>query len=171
MLRDSDALRIPATAYAQTLALIAYQHSTPIKMTRIEELENIYQRYFKDTFDKLGLVKYEESDHKMTAGVMRFKNDHFRIQLLNHHGVYETDLSNSFENGQFLAIEMFNSLLLLEADKNLSESEKRKILGRRLDFEGQSNFLIDNSEKIKMLLNKENYKDTFDRINEIFQAT
>ena len=116
----------PATAHALTLARIP-------PMTTTDNLDWIYLHYFKETFDKLGLEIYESS-----KGQIKFKNQVLRLQLLGDRGLVETDISPLHGEEQFRGIEMYNSLLTLRDYQNkLTETEKRRILGTRLDFNSQ----------------------------------
>ncbi len=138
-------------------------------MTWIDDIRKVYNEYFKDSFDKLGLVKYEEMDGPGMGALIKFKNDSFRLQIINDRGLLEMDISPLHGDEEFRGVEMLNSLLQLETNKNVIESEKKKILGTRLDYAGQRNFLLDNSERIKDLLDKKNYKDTLKKIDTIGQ--
>ncbi len=130
----------------------------------MDNLEKIYKDYFKDTFDKLGLGIYETS-----KGQIKFKNSEFRLQLLDDRGLIETDLSPLHGQEIFRGIESYNSLLTLKRQSKLNEIEKRKILGTRLDYYAQVKFLSDNSETLKILLDKENYQKTLKEIENIGQ--
>lgn len=134
-------------------------------MTWIDDIRKVHNEYFSDSFDKLGLVKYEEMDGPGMGALIKFKNDSFRLQIVNDKGLLETEISPLYGDEEFRGLEMFNSLLQLGTKKDVSESEKRKILGTRLDYVGQRNFLLDNSEQLKVLLEKKNYKDTLKRID------
>ena len=102
-------------------------------MTTTDNLDWIYLHYFKETFDKLGLEIYESS-----KGQIKFKNQVLRLQLLGDRGLVETDISPLHGEEQFRGIEMYNSLLTLRDYQNkLTETEKRRILGTRLDFNSQ----------------------------------
>jgi hypothetical protein len=103
------------------------------------------------------------------GALIKFKNDSFRLQIINDRGLLEMDISPLHGDEEFRGVEMLNSLLQLETYKNVSESAKKKILGTRLDYVGQRNFLLDNSERLKDLLDKKNYKDTLKRIDTIGQ--
>jgi hypothetical protein len=138
-------------------------------MTWIDDIRKVHNEYFSDSFDKLELVKYEEMDGPGMGALIKFKNDSFRLQIVNDKGLLETEISPLYGEEQFRGLEMFNSLLQLGTKKDVSESEKRKILGTRLDYVGQRNFLLDNSEQLKALLEKKNYKDTLKRIDTLGQ--
>ncbi len=134
-------------------------------MTWIDDIKKIYSEYFKDSFDKLGLKKYEEMDGHGMGALIKFKNDSFRLQIINDRGILEMDISPSYGDEQFRGIEMFNSLLDLESKKMLSELERKEILGTRLDYVRQASFLLVNADRLKDLLDKKNYKDTLKRID------
>ena len=129
----------------------------------------LYSEYFKDPFDKLGLKKYEEMDGPGMGALIKFKNDSFRLQIINDRGLLEMGISPLHGDEQFTGIEIFNSFLQLGTNKKLSELERKKILGTRLDYAGQANFLFDNSDRLKDLLDKKNYKDTLKRIDALGQ--
>ena len=139
-------------------------------MTPIDDIEKIYLEYFKKTFDKLGLEKYESSNGPGHGGWIKFKNNDFRLQLLDNRGLIETDISPLFGQEQFRGIEMYHSLLTIKksADR-LNGSEKRKILGTRLDYDSQAKFLADNSDQLRTLLDKDNYKTTLIEIQNLGQ--
>jgi len=139
-------------------------------MTPTDDIEKIYLEYFKKTFDNLGLEKYERLNGPGHGGWIKFKNSSFRLQLLDDRGLIETDISPLFGQEQFRGIEMYNSLLtLIKSPDNLSQSEKRKILGTRLDYHAQATFLLDNMEKLKNILDKKHYEDTLRQINNLGQ--
>lgn len=77
------------------------------------------------------------------GALIKFKNDFFRLQIINDRGLLEIDISSLHGVEQFRGIEIFNALLLLEENNNVSESERKKILGTRLDYTGQSDFLLE----------------------------
>ena len=132
-------------------------------MPTMDNLDKIYKDHFKDTFDKLGFELYES-----LRGQMKFKNDSFRLQLLDDSGLVETDISPLFGQEEFRGIEMYNSLLTLNASsEKLSDSERKKILGTRLDYNSQTIFLTRNFERLQVLLNKDNFKRTLREIDAI----
>ena len=134
-------------------------------MTTTDNLDEIYLLYFKETFDKLGLEVYESS-----KGQIKFKNQVLRLQLLGDRGLVETDISPLHGKEQFMGIEMYNSLLTLRDYKNkLTETEKRRILGTRLDFNSQAAFLAKNFDRLRTLLDKDNYKETLRDIGNVGQ--
>jgi hypothetical protein len=134
-------------------------------MTWIEDIRKVYGEYFKDSFEILGLKKYEELDGPGMGALIRFKNDSFRLQIINDRGLLEMEISPLHGDEQFRGIEMFNSFLKLGTNKNLSKSERKKILGTRLDYTGQANFLLDNADRLKNLLDKKNFKETLKQID------
>jgi hypothetical protein len=138
-------------------------------MTWIDDIRKAVDEYFKDAFDKLGLKKYEEMNGPGMGALIKFKNDSFRVQIINDKGLLDMDISPLHKDEQFWGIEMFNSFLQLETTKNLSELERKKILGTRLDYAGQASFLLDNADRLKELLDKKNYKETLKRINALGQ--
>jgi hypothetical protein len=134
-------------------------------MTWIDELEKIYNEYFKETFDKLGLLRYYEIDGPGMGAHIKFKNDSFRVRLVNDRGIINTEISPLFGNEDFNNIEIFNSFFILpNSTSGFSETEKRKILRTRLDYNSHRTFLIEYSEKLKNILDKNNYYDTLKRI-------
>jgi len=139
-------------------------------MTSLYDIEKIYLAYFKEIFDSLGLEKYESSKGPGHGGWIKFKNNAFRLQLLDDRGLIETDISPLFGQEQFRGIEMYHSLL---ASKNSSDQmsgfEKRKILGTRLDYNSQVTFLADNFDSLKGMLDKDNYKTTLREIEKVGQ--
>ncbi len=139
-------------------------------MKWIDEITKVYDQYFKDSFDKLGLLKYQEMDGPGMGALIKFKNDSFKIQILNDRGILETEISSLYGDEQFRGLEMFSSLLRLEQlDKNANQQEKRKILGTRIDYSGQRDFIVDNQAVLTELLNKENYERTLKRIDGLGQ--
>lgn len=93
------------------------------------DITRVYEQYFRDSFGKLGLAKYEEMYGPGVGALIKFKNDSFKIQILNDRGILEIGISSVFGDEQFRGLEMFNSLLQLETNKNVNESEKEKYLG------------------------------------------
>lgn len=139
-------------------------------MKWIDEIIKVYGQFFKDSFDKLGLVKYQEMDGPGMGALIKFKNKSFKIQILNDRGILETEISSVFGDEQFRGLEMFNSLIRLEQlDNNASQQEKRKILGTRIDYAAQRDFLVDNQSTLAELLNKNNYERTLERIDALGQ--
>jgi hypothetical protein len=133
----------------------------------MKSIESIYLEFFKKTFDKLGLERYDQFDWG-GGGWVKFKNTSFRIQLSSDRGLVETDLSPLVGEENFAGIETYDSLLTLEkSPSTLPESEKRKILGTRLDFHDQCKFLVDNSDWIRMALNRHNYGTTLIEIEKV----
>lgn len=131
----------------------------------INEVRKVYAEYFEDAFDKLGLKKYEELDGLGMGALIKFKNDSFRLQIINDRGLLTMDISPLHGDEQFRGIELFNSLLQLETTKKLSEREGKEILGARLDYAGQASFLLVNAVRLRGLLGKKNYQDTLKRID------
>ncbi len=135
-------------------------------MTSINELERVYSKFFKDAFEKLKLIRYETYDSKNGSWI-KFKNDSFRVQLIDDR-LIETDLSRLFGSEQFIGIESFNAVIRLNsAPSNLNESEKRKIIGQRLDYLSQAEFLIKSYNEIKRMLTQDNYEKTLNDINSL----
>ena len=135
-------------------------------MKWIDEITKVYDQYFKDSFDKMGLLKYQEIDGPGMGALIKFKNDSFKIQILNDGGILETEISSLFGDEQFRGLEMFSSLIRLQQlDNNVNQQEKRKILGTRIDYSGQRDFLLDSQSVLAELLNKENYERTLKRID------
>jgi hypothetical protein len=133
-----------------------------------EETEQMNARYFKKTFDKLGFKKYETSNTPGRGSLIKFKNETFRIQLINDRGLIDTEISPLFGDEQFRNIEFYNSLLMLmESSPNPGELEKQKILHTRMDYQSQAIFLLNNYNKLKTLLDKENYQGTLNAIDNI----
>jgi hypothetical protein len=137
-------------------------------MTWIDDIRKVYGEYFKDSFDKLRLKEYEEMDGPGMGALIKFKNHSFRLQIIKDRGLLEMDIS-PLHAEQFRGIEMFNSFLQFDANKKLSELERKKVLGTRLDYAGQADFLLDNADRLKNLLDKKNYKDTLKRIDALGQ--
>jgi len=139
-------------------------------MTWTNDISKIYSEYFKETFDKLGLVAYEKMDGPGMGAWVKYKNDSFRLQILNDRGILETDISPLTGEEQFRGIELFYShLTLLTSSTKISDLEKRKILGTRLDYKAQMTFLAANSKRLKDLLDKSNLKDTLKAIDTLAQ--
>jgi hypothetical protein len=139
-------------------------------MKWIDEIIKVYDQFFKDSFDKLGLVKYQEMDGPGMGALIKFKNNSFKIQILNDRGILETEISSLVGDEQFRGLEMFNSLLRLrQLDNNVSLQERRKILGTRIDYVGQRDFLTDNQATLIELLNKDNYERTLKEIDALGQ--
>jgi len=134
-------------------------------MTWIDDINKVYNEYFKDSFGKLGLWKYEEMERPGMGALIKFKNDSFRLQIINDRGLLDMDISSLHGGEQFRGVEMFNLLLRLENNSGLSESDRKEILGTRLDYIGQRDFLLKNAGQLKNLLDKTNYKDTLKRID------
>jgi hypothetical protein len=131
----------------------------------MDKLEDIYKDYFKETFDTLGLEVYERS-----AGQLKLKSKEFRLQLLDDRGLIETYISPVHGQEHFRGIEMYHSLLMLRNYKTkLSQSEKRKILGTRLDCNSQTKFLMDNISELRILLDVKSYKTTLKEIENVGQ--
>jgi hypothetical protein len=139
-------------------------------MKWIDEIIKVYDQFFKDSSDKLGLVKYQEMDGPGMGALIKFKNNSFKIQILNDRGILETEISSLVGDEQFRGLEMFNSLLRLrQLDNNVSLQERRKILGTRIDYAGQRDFLMDNQATLIELLNKNNYERTLKKIDALGQ--
>ncbi len=139
-------------------------------MKWIDEIIKVYDQFFKDSFDKLGLVKYQEMDGPGMGALIKFKNNSFKIQILNDRGILEAEISSLVGDEQFRGLEMFNSLLRLrQLDNNVSLQERRKILGTRIDYAGQRDFLTDNQATLIELLNKDNYERTLKEIDALGQ--
>jgi hypothetical protein len=139
-------------------------------MKWIDEIIKVYDQFLKDSFDKLGLVKYQEMDGPGMGALIKFKNNSFKIQILNDRGILETEISSLVGDEQFRGLEMFNSLLRLrQLDNNVSLQERRKILGTRIDYAGQRDFLMDNQATLIELLNKDNYERTLKEIDALGQ--
>ena len=135
-------------------------------MTWIDEIRKAYTDYFKESFDKLGLVEYEKMDGPGMGALVKYKNDSFRLQIINDRGLLETEISPLFGEEQFRGIELFYSYLTLSTmTTKISEIEKRQILGTRLGYEAQAVFLTDNSKRLKDLLDKSNFKVTLKNID------
>ena len=139
-------------------------------MKWIDEIIKVYDQFLKDSFDKLGLVKYQEMDGPGMGALIKFKNNSFKIQILNDRGILVTEISSLVGDEQFRGLEMFNSLLRLrQLDNNVSLQERRKILGTRIDYAGQRDFLMDNQATLIELLNKDNYERTLKEIDALGQ--
>ncbi len=67
----------------------------------MNDLENIYSTYFKDTFEKLALIRYETTPTQGSGGCIKFKNSAFRLQLLDDRGLIEVDISSCTERRNF----------------------------------------------------------------------
>lgn len=136
-------------------------------MELLDEVKKVYDEYFKEAFDQLGLLKYEEYKNEMGA-LIKFKNTSFRVLIAIDRGVSEIDISRLFGYEQFIPLEFFNSLLRLQRlDNKASQEERRQILGTRLDYSGQRDFLLDNHSTLSELLSKANYRQTLERIEAI----
>jgi hypothetical protein len=156
-------------AASKAAAVINSNVSAHCIMTPIDNIENIYLEYFKQTFDTLGLNKYERSNYPGRGGCIKFKNKAFRLQLLGDRGIIESDISPLHGDEQFMGIEKYNSLLKLRDSKNkITETEKRIILRTRLDYNSQATFLADNFDQLKELLTKSNYKRTLREIENVW---
>jgi len=147
------------------------QQNEDRRMTWLSEIEKIYQDVFRDTFENLGLAKYESKNGPGMGALMSFKNEFMRVRLLNDRGIVEIELSSIFGKEKFRDIELFNSFLILANTKhNLTKHEEQKILKTRLDYIGVINFLTQNKQNLERLLNKSNYKKTFKELDTIGQA-
>ncbi|WP_161887730.1 hypothetical protein [Pontibacter russatus] len=136
-------------------------------MNWIQKVENIFREYFKDVFEKLGLVRYEEMDGPGMGALIKFKNKDFRVQLINDRGIIETELSPINDIEDFRSIELFYALITLNANPTIKGSEKRKILGKRLDFTDQARLLLDDYDQIKTLLDNNNFRNTLNQIDSL----
>jgi len=124
-------------------------------------IEQIYVEYFKDTFDNLGLKRHAEDKWSI-----EFKNESFRVQLLDDRGLIELGIGPNFDNASFINVELCNALVtFLKFPDELNASERRKILRTRLDFKAQALFIVDNFERLNEMLSTSNYLITFDQIN------
>ena len=113
-------------------------------------------------------MKYEEMDGPGMGALIKFKNDSFKVQILNDRGIMETDISSLFGHEQFIGVSLFNSFVhLQQLDGDSSQLERRKILGTMLDYSGQRDFLVANHATLADLLSEENYRQTLKRIEAI----
>jgi hypothetical protein len=139
-------------------------------MKWMDEIIKVYDQYFKDLFLKLGLVKYQEMDGPGMGALIKFKNNSFKIQILNDRGILETEISSVFGEEQFRGLELYYSLLRLqELNNNVCIQERRKILGTRIDYAGQRDFLVNNQATLIELLSKDNYEQTLKKIDALGQ--
>jgi hypothetical protein len=139
-------------------------------MNWIDEITKVYSQYFKGSFDKLGLLKYEEVEGQGMGALIKFKNHLFRVQILNDRGILETEISSLFGAEQFRGIEMFSSFLSLQQlDNKVNQQERSRILCTRLDYSGQRDFLVNNDSVLAEIRNKENYIETLKRIDALGQ--
>ena len=137
-------------------------------MKWIDEVTKVYQQYFKESLDKLGFLKYEEMDGHGMGALIKLKNNSFKVQILNDRGILETDISSLFGHEQFIGVSLFNSFIrLCQLDSDMSQLERRKILGTILDYSGQRDFLVANHATLAELLSEENYRQTLKRIEAI----
>ena len=81
-------------------------------MKWIDEIIKVYDQFLKDSFDKLGLVKYQEMDGPGMGALIKFKNNSFKIQILNDRGILETEISSLVGDEQFRGLEMFINRLV-----------------------------------------------------------
>lgn len=139
-------------------------------MKWIDDLTAVYDQYFNDSFDRLGFSKYEEVDGPGMGALMKFRNDSFKIRLLNDKGIIETGLSSLFGDEQFVGLEIFASLLKLQqSDGNFGRQEIRKILGTRMGFAEQRDFTVQHHVVLAELLNQENHGQTLKTIGALVQ--
>lgn len=137
-------------------------------MKCIDDIEKVFSEYFKEAFDRLGLKRYEQMDGQEMGALIKFKNDFFKLQLVNDRGLIEADLSPLYGDELFIGIELYNSLVTLSKSSDiLSKFERRKILGTKFDYKSQATFLLDNVEKLKSSLDKKHYKDTLGQIDNL----
>ena len=137
-------------------------------MKWVDEIAKVYDQYFRESFHQLGLLKYQEMDGPGMGALMKFKNDSFRIQILNDREILETEISSLFGDEQFRGLELFSSFLQLQQVGNsVNYYKKRRILRTKIDFSGQRGFLLDNHVALAELLNKKNYEQTLKRIDEL----
>ena len=140
-------------------------------MKWIDDISKIFDQYFKDSFDKMGLLKYEQMEGPGMGALIKFKNDSFKIQIRNDRGILETEIAPLFGDEQFRGLEIYSSLIRLhQLDNKVDKLERRKILGRRIDHAGQRDFLVDNQVKLTKLLNRENYERTLQQIDGLGQG-
>lgn len=137
---------------------------TPYPLTSLNEIERIYQKYFKKNFDHIGFEQYETT---LDGDCIKFKCDSFLLQFLDDR-LIETDISPLYGPEHFRSIESYSALLtLMDAPQNLNKSEVRKIIGTRLGFEDQSKFILENYIRLGDLLDKKHYKVTLKGIEKI----
>ena len=134
-------------------------------MKWIDEVNQVYEQHFKDSFDRLGLLKYEQMEGPGMGALIKFKNSSFKVQILNDRGILETNIASLIEPEQFIDVSLLSSFIRLQQlDKNKSQLERRKILGTVLDYPGQRDFLLDNHATLADMLSKENYGQTLKEI-------
>jgi hypothetical protein len=119
-------------------------------MTWIEDLEKLYQDYYKDTLIKLGFSRYKEGNDPGKGSSFKFKNNFFAVQIFKNGTVSQAEIS-PLGTEQFKAVDKYNSLL----NSN----------GTKLDHKAQAAFILENFEKLKTALDKDNFQKTLKSID------
>jgi hypothetical protein len=119
-------------------------------MTWIELLEKANQDFYEDSFNKIGLSRYKEGNEPGKGSSFKYKNNYFRVQIFNDERQIQAQISPLFGEEIFRSIDKYNALL----NSN----------GTSLDHKAQAAFLVNNFEKLKTLLDKNNYQETLKKI-------
>jgi hypothetical protein len=133
-----------------------------------EELDKVIIRYFNDLITKFNFVLYEDFTSGMGA-LKKYENDHLKIQFVNDRGLINLDISPLYRNEDFRDLEIIYAYISCNflSEKEKAQIHKSNILTKRLDFENQSNFLIENWNTVIYIFNKSNYKETIKCIDEL----
>jgi hypothetical protein len=120
-------------------------------MTWIELLEKANQDFYKDSFNKIDLSRYKEGNEPGKGSAFKYKNNFFRVQIFSDGKEIEAQISPLFGEEQFRGIDKYNALI----NSN----------GAKLDHKAQAAFLVNNFEKLKTLLDKNNYQETLKKVD------
>jgi hypothetical protein len=138
-------------------------------MVWIDEIRNVYENYFKETFENLELVEYEMMDGPGMGALVKYKNDFLRLQILNDRGIIEIGISSLVGEEEFIDFESISAYLMLSKANDISDFKKRQIILTRLDFQAHSTFLQTYSTRIKEILDSEHIETTLKDLADLNQ--
>lgn len=125
-------------------------------MSLITKIDEIYNQFFKEAFNSLGLTEYYKMEGNGMGALKRYSNGKINAQLLNDRGIISFEISEYKNEGEYIEIE----ILMNHYNTNPKTNSQKS----RYSFDEQIEFLISNWDLIVKDFNSNNFKNTLNNI-------
>lgn len=131
------------------------------------DLSDIYNKYFKQTFEMLNFERTSGLSGGMGA-VWYFLNDELKVYLVNDKGIMDLMITGIRSEDYWAAESLINMINLDSIDQNsLTKNERKKILTTRHGLLDQAQLLSNNYQELTELFNSTNIKSTFAALDKL----
>ena len=135
-----------------------------------EYLDHCITHYYSKVIEKFHF-KLTETYTKGLGAFYTYKNDFFRLQVVNDKGIVHGFVSSLNETERFVDIDILLKMISLSGSdgKHLGAGERKMIMGKTLSCEEEAPVIDSHYTNFVDLLAVEKYKHTLESLEKLFR--